>query len=850
MYQNIYIDRNQDGTTVFIWDDKLGLQQFDYKQYDYAYKIHPNGTIPSLLGPLTKKVHRWNREDPLILESDLPMETRVLTDLYLDSDEPAEGNTIVVLDIEVDVSTGLPDVSLADKEITSIALEDKVTGEEYVFILDQVGELDDLDDEQFPGVTIFNAHSEAELLSDFLDIWEQVNPTIATGWNIDYFDVPYLYRRIVSVLGYDEVTRLSPAGLIKFVDRRGKYQIAGVAVLDYLDLYKKFTYTQQPNYRLDTISRIELGEGKYEYEGTLADLKEKDIKGFLQYNLDDVRLVSKIDTKMKLIQLVIGICSVGHVPYEDYGFSSRWLEGALVTDLHRKGVVCPNKSPTAQSDMSQKDKSGVKGFAGAYVKEPITGRHEWVFSLDLQSLYPSIIMSLNISPETKIGKIWHWDIAEFLRGERDTYLMHDLNGTETLIQKDKLRAALKGNQFTISSNGIMYRTDQIGIIPATLDRWFAERIEYIKKRDDAKRADDTEKAEYYGMRQHIQKIFLNSLYGVLGLPIFRFYDVDNALAVTATGQDVIKTSAKFVNAHYNKQLKTKDEDYCIYIDTDSVYFSVKDFGSTSKLKDDVAWKWLAIHTARGMEADLNKMYDQMAKSLFFIPGAHRFVINGERVSSSAFWVTKKRYAMMQVYDLGTGMDIPPEKQFKVKGLDVVRSSFPAAFRKFMESVLIDILNDVPKSDMDPKILEFFDTLPTMPMEEIARNTAVKNVSKYTMKNQRLGEFALRTPAHVKAAITHNLLLKEWKQERVCTPVTNGVKIKWVYLKTNPYRIESVAFFGSDDSPLITTLIKEFIDYERIFEKEFAHKLSDFYKALGWGKIPTEVNQLAGQFFDF
>ena len=849
MFQNIYIERSEEGRIVHLWDDKTGHTEFPYKDFDYAYKIHPQGTIPSLLGPLTKKVQRYSREDPLILESDLPMETRVLTDLYLDSDEPAEGNRIVILDIETDDSDGYPNIQTADKEITSIALEDKVTGEEYVFILDRDGELDDLDDDEFENVTIFNAHSEEELLEDFLDLWEQINPTIITGWNVDYFDVPYLYRRILSVLGWDEVMRLSPVGLVKYVERRGKFQIAGVSTLDYLDLYKKFTYTEQPNYRLDTIGKIEVGIGKYEYEGTLAELKERDIKGFLEYNLNDVRIVSAIDTKMKLIQLVMGICTVGHVPYEDYGYSSRWLEGALVTDLHRKGIVCPNKSAGAQSEMNKKDKSGKKGFVGAYVKEPKSGRHEWVFSLDLQSLYPSIIMSLNISPETKIGKVVNWDLHEYMRGEVDEYILEDLDGSQSTIDRDQLTSALQGNKFTISSNGIMYSTDKVGLIPETLDRWFEERVEYKKKLNDAKRSGDTEQAEYYDMRQHIQKIFLNSLYGVLGLPIFRFYDIDNALAVTATGQDVIKTSAKFVNAYYNKELATTDEDYCIYIDTDSVYFSIMPLRPPNHSYTDDKNKQFAIRVARQMESELNTMYNQMAKSLFFIPGSHRFVIKGETIASAAFWVTKKRYAMKKVYDLEADMDL--DGKVSVKGLDVVRSSFPAAFRTFMKTVLVDILDDVPQSNLDPKILEFFDKLPTMPMQDIARNTAVKNVSKYVMKNQRLGEFALRTPAHVKAAITHNLLLEQWGEHRQYTPITNGVKIKWVYLSQNPHRIESVAFFGSDDdSPSIVELVENYIDYERIFEKEFAHKLSDFYKALGWGKIPTEVNQLADDFFAF
>ena len=842
MFQNIYIEKTFAGLMVHLWDDQAGHSLLPYKDFDYAYKIDANGTIPSLLGQMTKKVKRWQRDDPLIIESDLPKETRVLTDLYQDSDEPAQGHRIVVFDIEVDIETGLPDIFIADKAITSIAVEDKITGDEYVFILDEDGELDEYENKD---VIIFNAHSEEELLTDFLDIWEQINPTIITGWNIDYFDVPYLYRRLCEVLGEDEASRLSPeVGLIHYVDRKDKYQIAGVSALDYLDLYKKFTYQEQPNHRLDTIAKIELGEGKYEYEGTLADLKKDDIEGYLEYNLNDVRLVSKIDDKKKLLQLVIGVCTLGHVPYEEYASSSRWLEGALVVDLHRKGIVCPNKTPRAEAELKKKKKSGKKGFKGAYVKEPQSGRHEWVFSLDLQSLYPSIIMSLNISPETKVGKILKWNLKDYLASKTKEYTIEEIDGKKTTLSRAGLTQTVRDGKLTLSSNGILYRTDKIGIIPETLDRWFAERIEYQGKKKDAAAKGDTEQKEYWDMRQHIQKIFLNSVYGLLGLSIFRFYDLDNALAVTSTGIDVIKTSAKYVNSHFNKELGTKDEDYCIYIDTDSVYFSVKKLGE-KKLPD---WKDLAITTARQMESELNTMYDQMAKSLFFVPGKHRLHIKGETISSVAFWVTKKRYAMKKVYDLESDSDID---EMGIKGLDVVRSSFPMAFRKFMKEILVDILDDASKDDLDAKILDFHSRLAEMDIVDIARNTAVKNVSKYIVKGQKLNEFAKGTPAHVKAAITHNQLLKEWNINLHYAPITNGVKIKYVYLKSNPYRVQTVAFIGDDtDAPLLNQLITEFIDYDELFEREFSKKLKDFYRALAWGRIPTEVNQKASEFFAF
>jgi DNA polymerase elongation subunit (family B) len=395
---------------------------------------------------------------------------------------------------------------------------------------------------------------------------------------------------------------------------------------------------------------------------------------------------------------------------------------------------------------------------------------------------------------------------------------------------------MRNGKFALSSNGIIYRTDSVGMIPEILDRWFAERLEYKKLQKEAAHAGNDEQEEYWDMRQHIQKIFLNSLYGVLGLPIFRFYDLDNALAVTATGQDVIKTSARVINMEYNELLDTEDEDYCIYIDTDSLYFSVVPFGGG---KDK------AIEMARAAASKLNKFYNRMAKQLFFIPGSHRFVIKGETIASAAFWVTKKRYAMKKVYDLETDMDAD---KITIKGLDVVRSSFPMAFRGFMKEVLVDILDDVPKEKLDTKILAFYDSLPQIPITDVARNTAVKNISKYSLTNQRLGEYVLKTPAHVKAALTHNLLLREWNINLMYAPITNGVKIKWVYLKDNPYKVPSVAFFGDEDAPQISKLIEEFIDYDMIFEKEFAHKLQDFYAALKWGKIPTQVNQKAQEFF--
>jgi len=837
---------------VHLWDDEVGYSCFPYSDFNYAYRIdEKNGTTTSLHGAKVKKVKRWKKEDATVLESDLPRETRVLTDLYLDSDEASTGHKILMFDIEVDSEGGFPNIELADREVTSIALKDKVTDEEYVFILDVDEQLDDYK-EEVDGVTIYSCHTEEELLSDVLDKWEEISPTIITGWNIDYFDVPYLYKRIIQVLGEDEALRLSPIRMVQWSDRKGLYRIAGVSALDYLDLYRKFTYTEQPNYRLDTIGKIEIGLGKVEFEGTLSDLFANDIAKFVDYNMRDVHIVDKLEDKMKLIELVRGICTVGHVPYEDYDHSSRWLEGALITDLHRKGIIAPNKPTGAKEKMESLDQ-GLVGFAGAYVKAPKVGRYEWVFSLDLQSLYPSLIMSLNISPETKAGKVIGWNIEQHLKGEMETYVVEDIDGQKVTVDRERFVQFMNDGKFAISSNGILYRTDRVGLLAETLDRWFGERVEYKNKMKEAIRDGDKEQEEYFNMRQHIQKIFLNSLYGVLGLPVFRFYDLDNALAVTASGQDVIKTSAKYVNSKYNESLGT-DIDHCIYIDTDSVYFSAVPWYPDVMLVDGRLQvdpkeaKKTTIELARQMEKGLNTFYDVVAQKMFFIPGQHRFVIKGETVASTAFWVNKKRYAMQKVYDLETDQDVD---KLAVKGLDVVRSSFPAAFRKFMKEVLGDILGHTPQKELDDKIIKFKSELSTMDIPDVARNTAVKNISKWVTKDQQLGIYMLRTPAHVKAAINYNMLLRELDIHTQFRPMANGTKIKWVYLKDNPYKIEAMAFNGDDtDPPQIASLVRKYIDYNKLFEKEFAHKLQDFYAALQWGKIPTEVNQLAGEFFKF
>ena len=840
MYQNIYVEDGEGRGTVHLWDDQNGYTTLPFSQFNYAYKPDNNGSVVSMTGVRVSKTKYYKFDDPTMFESDIPRETRVLTDLYLQNDTPSTGHKVVFFDIEVSMENGIPNIENPNNEVTAITLYDSVTKEYTVLVLDKTVSRGNY---KKGDTDTYFFKDEIDLLYKFVDVYESIGPTIITGWNSDYFDVPYLYNRLKQQCGNGVANKLSPIGKLKYSKFRKKWMIAGVSSLDYLDLYKKFTYGQQPNYRLDTIGRIEVGMGKVEYEGSLDELFRTDLDKFIEYNVQDVRIIVELDKKMKLIELVRGICHVGHVQYEDYCYSSKFLEGTIITYLHRKGIVVSNKPADGRQLMNDRMESDGEGFIGAYVKPPIPGLYDWVYSLDLQSLYPSIIMSLNISPETKSGFVTNWDVEKHRNNQIDVYLVRDKETDHVVrMNRENFVKFMNDSNLMISSNGVLYDANKVGIIPEVLNQWFAERVEYKNLMKKYKNEGNLELADYYDRRQHIQKIFLNSLYGVLGLPIFRFFDIDNALAVTATGQDVIKNSANFANKLYQDKLQDT-KDYCIYIDTDSLYFSSK-----ALLPENKDPKEFTINLAHVIEKKLNAYYDDMSKELFFCDN-HRFHIKGESVASKGLWIAKKRYAMNVVYDLESSLDI--DNKMKVKGLDVIRSTFPPAFREFMNTVLTDVLNGIVKNEMDAKVLEFRIALDSRYYLDVARNTSVKNISEYEKGlSKQLNEFKKGTPAHVKACITYNKLLHHFKITNRYEKISDGEKIKYVYLKDNPLNLETVAVKGYNDPIEIVQLAETYIDYETLFVNELKTKLEDFYSALGWGLLPTDVNQKAEEFFSF
>jgi DNA polymerase elongation subunit (family B) len=568
------------------------------------------------------------------------------------------------------------------------------------------------------------------------------------------------------------------------------------------------------------------------YEGTLDDLMRNDIQGYIDYNMNDVDLVWEIDQKMKLIDLARGICHKGHVPYEDFLFPTRYLDGAALTYMKRMNIVSPSRPPRSNEELN---------LLGAYVKPPNAGRYKWVYDLDLTSLYPSIIMTLNISPETKVTKLEKFDPKAYVKNT-GTHYSDEWNGWET---SQDLRKYLESNKYSIAANGVVYDTQIKGFLPSILDKWFNERVEYKNLRKKYEKEGDEAKAEYFDRMQLVTKILLNSFYGVLGNPSFRFFDPDNAIAITSTGQQLIKFTADIGNQFYFKELGKK-KDYNIYIDTDSVFFSslplIEKRYPDYDITDEKFMSDKTIEIADEVQGFMNKSYDIYGKK-FHNVDTHRFDIKKENVAKAGLWIAKKRYAQWIINVEGHTVS-----KLDVKGLDVVRSSFPPSFRKFMAEVLEDMLNDIDKPELDQKILDFKEHMKTLELIDVMFPIGVKNVKKYIRKGDK--PFAVRmkgTPVHVKSALNYNDMLKHHKIKTI-RGIINGEKIKWTYLKNNSMGLDTIALKGYDDPKVIADFVQGHIDYDKVFKSAFANKLNDFYSAMNWGLIPENNN--LGKFFAF
>lgn len=840
-YQNIFYNRKT--KVIHLWDDN-GYKHFKYTPY--AYIKHSAGNLTTIDGVKVKKVTSWNENDQ-IYESDINPEVRVLIDNYTDTDEPSKKNKIGIIDIEVDSTEHYPEIDNPVNEITAIAYYLKSQDRYYCFITDKSKRIA----KQVKGNTyIIPSENEDDMLHNFITLYTAYAASIITGWNIDFFDIPYLYERLKYLYG-DECNLLSPIGFVEKNKHTGIYEIAGVTCYDYLALFKKFALNEEPSYTLDAISKKVLGKGKIVYSGSLDDLYKNDPELFIEYNITDAVLVKEIDDKLGYIDIARSICHKGHVPYNCIWHSSRYLDGAILTVLKQLGIVAPNRPaieeelPSEDDDDDETDSGGK--FEGAYVKPPVPGRYRDLIALDATSLYPMCIITCNISPETLIGKLACWpDINmmakpknRFKANEKLVFQFHSNGKLQLFKDIAEFTAFLDEHKYCVAGNGAVYRTDIKGLIPSILERWFEERVEFKNLMVKYAKEGDVEKEKYFDTRQYVTKILLNSMYGVLGLRVFRFHNLDNAEAVTITGQDSLRFADLMGKQYLVKNYGGNPEtDYCMYSDTDSTYFVLSEF--IDKDKDLVTQlRRFAGELSNHINSNIVLLTDKHIRSK-----NNRLFFKEESAIKSGFWLAKKRYTYHKIHDLES--DKPVDKII-TKGLDVVRSNFPPLFRKFMGEILDDILKFVDKDIIDNKIIEFRESIPTRDLIDIAKPTSAKKLD--TFKPDKL-QFKKGTPAHIKAALVYNYLLKDYNLDKIHPPIKTGSKIKWVYVRDNKYNVDAIAFVGYDDPPAIIDYITSIVDYEKVFESNLQNKIQNFYSALSWGLLPTKANRLAESFFDF
>ena len=708
------------------------------------------------------------------------------------------------LDIEVCSTQGFPFPEKAEHEVTVISVMKK----EKIYVL--------ATKEYVPSdsnVTFIYCKTEKELLAKFLNVWEQLDLDIVSGWNIEGFDIPYLINRIVRLFSEDEAKRLSPW---RKIERREKeymgkmhveYYISGIAILDYMAVYKKFTQSARDSYSLNNISYIELKEKKIDYSQyeSLNDLWDKDPSLYIDYNIQDTVLVSRLEKKLRFLELIMAIAYDAKVNYVDALGSVLLWEVLIYNYLKNKNMVSPLKGSSSIR----------REFEGAHVKTPLVGMFDWVVSFDLTSLYPHIIMGWNISPETAQGK---WPAYSNIQTFIDGPIVYD-------------------KPYSVAANGYMYDTDNLGFLPALMEEQFAKRNEYRDKMTKAKKRhkksnldeDEAEYSKYYNY-QWAQKIKLNSAYGAVSNPYFTFYNADDAEAVTLTGQVVIQRAEKKMNEFLNTRFNTSGIDYVVASDTDSLYLNLGQFVRRGKFTS-VTKKIDALDefSEKVIIPQFKVIFDDLTNEMRC--RSNTLHMKRENIIEKALWRAKKNYACYVWDSEGVRNETP---ELKIMGMESVRSSTPEICRKKLKEA-IELMFTRGQAEVHAFIKEFEKEYYTLPIYDIARPLSVKDYDKW-----RGGELYIKAaPIQVKAALQYNKKLREMKLDTKYPIIFNGDKIKYVNLvEFNPV-FDGVIGAPNGNFPKEFG-IEPYIDRKLMFEKTFHNPIKSLLRAANWetDKIST------------
>ena len=715
---------------------------------------------------------------------------------------------LVSLDIEVASEHGFPDVESCSEEILAISIQDYTTKQIVTW-----GSKPFRNDRK--DVTYHHCPTEHQLLSSFINHWMEDVPDVITGWNMQLYDIPYIARRIQRVLGEKLMKRLSPWGLVSegetFIKGRKHitFDVGGVCQLDYLDLYKKFTYKAQESYRLDYIAQVELGQKKLDHSefDTFKDFYTKGWQKYIEYNIIDVELVDRLEGKMKLIELALTMAYEAKVNYNDVFYQVRMWDTIIYNYLKRRNIVIPPKNRSAKNEK----------YAGAYVKEPKPGKYDWVVSFDLNSLYPHLIMQYNISPET-------------LRETR-----HPSASVEKILNEEVTDF---NPEYATCANGAQYRKDVRGFLPELMDKMYGDRVIFKKKMIQAKK--DYEKKPSNALTKEIarcnniqmaKKIALNSAYGAIGNQYFRYYKLANAEAITLSGQVSIRWIENRMNQKVNKILKTEGVDYVIASDTDSIYLNLgplvdRVYEGREKTNEGIV-TFLNKVCENEFEPFIESSYQALAN--YVSAYDQKMVMARENIADRGIWTAKKRY-ILNVWD-SEGVRYE-EPKLKMMGIEAVKSSTPAPCRAMIKDALKIMMNGT-----EEEVIDFIDQsrkeFKKLPPEDIAFPRSASNVEKYKAHSTI---YAKGTPIHIRGALLYNHYVKQHKLDNKYSLIQNGEKVKFCYLKKPNIIHENIISFIQDFPHEIG--LDKYVDYDLQFDKSFLEPLKIILDAIGWNVEKT------------
>ena len=854
-WRNIFYDSREQCIHLWTWDDNGNRVKLTstFEPFLYVETTEPKKDAVSIFNTPLKKItfsnqferNKFVNETPnKRLFHNISCEQQFLLNTFSEQNEKKDllQNPLKVyfFDIETYSPNGFPVPELAADSINLITIYNSLEDIFYTWGLKKYKNTQ-------PNVKYKYCSSESELLMSFLHFWNDDPPDIIVGWNSSDFDIPYIMKRISNVLGDEYCKKMSPVenvffreniGVNKFGKQVNRWYIRGISHIDYMEAYKSFSRGDRESYSLGYIGEFELGETKINIGANLTDICDNDWQTFVDYNIQDVRLLVKLDQKLKFIKLIRTLSYKGFIPFEQSLGKVSMISGAIAHQALLENVVIPTfKIPETTSE-----------YIGGYVHDPQRGLSKDVVSYDANSLYPNTIITLNISPETKVGKITNAD------GKELTIKL--TSGKSINIDLEKFKALIEKEKISISKHNVLYTQKFKGVIPKFIDKLYSERVDAKNKSQDLYKKLDhitdpqeklriEEEVSDLDTIQYTYKILLNSIYGVFGQKYSPFYDIDHAASITLTGQAVVKQASEIIYKFVTEEkgLKCNKEDLYKYGDTDSAYFSINTLLKHLNIElqnEDGTVNADARFIIEEMGKYLNIEIIKWAKiSLKSIDS--RFIFKQEALCDVAVFMEKKRYILHMLESEG----MIPKKPFKYVGIEVVKSSFSESTKKLIRNVIESAILSKDVVSSNKLLKNAFSRFCEFDVTDISFRTKVSDLEKYERTITSEGKIGLGTPVHTKGALFFNKMLNHFNLNSKYEKIKSGNKIKWFYPAKNSFDFNCLSF--SEQFP--TELSGIFPpNYIKMFEKSIIPPIKRLYECIGW-QIPPITMETETDLFD-